>query len=162
MREINPHTNQKQRFPRRGSQLAAAHDLHVMDIEQPTANLVIVRLGLRFQPPKNLKVVFVPRSSFTNYNWIMQNSPSQGDPDYTGEYQLKFRAIPIGFNLKNAIRNLFFKEQRPVLIYEPFPYKIGDRCAQMFVERIQKFKFEDVEEFEQTERGNGGFGSTGL
>lgn len=162
MREINPYTNDKQRFPRRGTPLAAGHDLFAMDIERVAPDFVIVRLGLHFQPPKNYKIVFVPRSSFTKTTWILQNSPSQGDPDYTGEYQLRFRAIPTGFNLKNSIRNLFYKEQRPVVEYAPFPYKKGDRCAQMFIERIQKFKFEDVEEFEETERGEGAYGSTGI
>jgi dUTP pyrophosphatase len=161
MREINPQTNDKQRFPRKATPLAAGRDLFVMDIEQPTPSFVIVKLGLRFQPPPNYKVVFVPRSSFTKTNWIMQNSPSQGDPDYTGEYQLRFRAIPIGYNLKNAVRNLFSKNKRPEFIYEPFPYKLGERCAQMFLERIIKLRFEEVEDFESTERGNGGFGSTG-
>lgn len=161
IREVDKEGN-KQRFPKRGTPLACAHDLYIKSIEQKTDDLVVVHLGLRFQPPPNYKVVFVPRSSITNTNWIMQNSPSQGDPDFTGEYTIRFRAIPIGVNIKNAIKNLFRREKQQELNYSPFPYKIGERCAQMFLECIQKFKFEEVEEFEPTFRGDNGYGSTGV
>lgn len=155
----------KHRFPKKGSKHSACHDLFAYEIDKSTPNLIIVRTGLRFQPPSNFKVIFVPRSSFTNFNWIMQNSPSQGDADFTGEYTIRFRAIPTGLNLKNAFINLFSKKKRPVLTYDEFPYKQGDRFAQMYLERVQKFKFEDIEnldEFTQTERGEGGYGSTGV
>lgn len=151
------------KLPEKQSLKAAGHDLYAHKIEQVSDNLVIVKLGLKFQPMSNFtKIIFVPRSSFTKTNWIMQNSPSQGDPDFTGEYQLRFRAIPTGVNYKAAFLNLFRRAKRPTLTYDPFPYKIGDRCAQMFIERIFKFNFNEVDSFQQTKRGSGGFGSTGV
>lgn len=150
------------KFPRKGTKLSAGHDLFAKEIIFPTENSAIVKLGLHFQPQsKHFKIVFVPRSSFTKTNWIMQNSPGQGDPDYTGEYQVRFRAIPTGINIKNIILNIFSNRKRNVFKYDPFPYKVGDRCAQMFLERIYRFKFEETTSLEETDRGSGGFGSTG-
>lgn len=46
----------------------------------------------------------------------------------------------------------------------PFPISVGDRIAQMVLEKIYNESFQEVkeEELKQTERGEGGFGSTGI
>jgi dUTP pyrophosphatase len=43
-----------------------------------------------------------------------------------------------------------------------FPYGVGDRVAQIYFEEVLPISFDVVPELEQTERGEGGFGSTGL
>lgn len=108
-----------------------------------------------YQGP-NYRIRIAPRSSFTKYNWILQNSPALGDADYTGEYMLRFRAIPTSGEITGE------KEWEELnLSYDEFPYKVGDRCAQMWVEEVIPIEFEEVEEFKSTERGTGRFGSTG-
>ena len=47
------------------------------------------------------------------------------------------------------------------LSYSKFPYKVGDRIGQIFLEEVIKFEFEEVSELSNTERGVGGFGHTG-
>ena len=50
----------------------------------------------------------------------------------------------------------------PLLEKTNFPYKVGERIAQMYIEKVNNFEFEEVNELDQTERGSGGFGSSGL
>lgn len=45
---------------------------------------------------------------------------------------------------------------------ESWDYKIGDRIAQLIIIPYPQIEFEEVEELSQTERGIGGFGSSGL
>ena len=42
------------------------------------------------------------------------------------------------------------------------PYAIGDRIAQIYFEKNVQVAFAEVEELDQTGRGSGGFGSTGI
>lgn len=134
-------------IPKKASELAGGWDVVVTEIIQESEDFVICKLGFSLQPPKNYKVTLVPRSSLTKTNWIMQNSPGLGDPDYTGEYQYRFRSLPIGFS--------HYK-----LNYPKFPYNIGDRIGQLYLEEIIQIEFEEVKELSESERGEGGFGST--
>lgn len=45
---------------------------------------------------------------------------------------------------------------------KPFTINEGDRCAQLILERIQMTDIEEVETLDETVRGAGGFGSTGI
>ena len=45
---------------------------------------------------------------------------------------------------------------------EPFTVEPGMRIAQMLVQRYETVEWEEVDELERTERGKGGYGSTGV
>lgn len=139
-------------IPKKATELAAGHDVTVTEIIQESEDFVICKLGFALTPPPGYKVVLVPRSSLTKTKWILQNSPGQGDEDYRGEYQFRFRALP---------STAYIKYNNGTLIYQDFPYKVGDRIGQMFIEKVIDFEFEEVEELSVTERNTGGYGSTG-
>jgi dUTP pyrophosphatase len=139
---------------------AACSDVVATEIEYaPGDNKATVKLGIAMAIPKGYKVCIAPRSSFTKFIWVMQNSPAQIDSDYRGELMLKFTAIPA-----KVITTTGFGEQtlkQPKTLYTAFPYKIGDRVGQMWLEKIVDYTFKEVEELDETKRGEGGFGSTG-
>jgi dUTP pyrophosphatase len=135
------------KVPQKMSELAAGFDLYASEIDREYG-FAICKLGIGMTPPAGYKIVFVPRSSLTKTQWVLQNSPTQGDEDYTGEYQLRFRCIP----------GYIFETEK--WVHEPFPYKKGDRIGQMFIEKVIDFTFEEVAELKETTRGEGGFGST--
>ena len=139
-------------IPKKTTELAAGHDVTVTEIIQESQDFVICKLGFALIPPSGYKVVLVPRSSLTKTQWILQNSPGQGDEDYRGEYQFRFRALPIGVNQKMS---------GFTLLYPDFPYNVGDRIGQMFIEKVNNFEFQEVQELSATERNTGGYGSTG-
>ena len=133
--------------PFKATKGAACHDVVARSIEfSNDGRLATVKLGIHMTPPSGFKIVFVPRSGLTSSPWVLQNSPAQGDEDYTGEYMLKFRYIG----------------KEGVFAAHTFPYQVGQRCAQMFIEKVYDFDFEIVDSLNETDRNEGGFGSTGI
>jgi dUTPase len=47
-------------------------------------------------------------------------------------------------------------------LFEPLPYNVGDRVGQVYFIPVLPIIFEEVEELDETQRGEGGFGSTGI
>ena len=131
-------------LPKRGSELAGGWDVTVTEIIEKELGFVVCKLGFALQPPVDHKVTIVPRSSLTGTLWVIQNSPGLGDPAFNN----------------GVIGGGAFS--RPASIqYPPFPYAIGERVAQMYIEEIIPIEFEEVETLSETERGEGGFGSSG-
>lgn len=122
---------------------AACYDVKVTRIENKN-NLVICYLGFSTEIPENWKGVIVPRSSQTKTKWAMLNSPGQVDCDYRGEWQVRFTYLG-----DDDIMN-------PV-----FPFQIGDRVAQIYFEPVYQPIFILYDELSVTQRGPGGFGSSG-
>ena len=102
---------------------------------------VMVPTGLYFQIPDGYEIQVRPRSGLAAKHGItVINTPGTIDPDYRGE--LKVLLV----NLSN----------------EPFALQPGERVAQLVFARYQRLAWEETVELEATERGAGGFGSTGL
>lgn len=124
-----------------GSKGAACFDIVAKSINYlPSTEIMVVHTGLYFAIPEGYKLTVQPRSSFTGCDWVLQNSPAQIDSDYRGELILKFKQFGTG----------------------NFPYKEGERCAQGAIEEVIQANFQVVSNLSQTDRGTGGFGSTGL
>lgn len=99
-----------------------------------------VSTGLAIQLPNGYELQIRPRSGLAFKNGItILNSPGTIDSDYTGE---------IGVLLYNTTAKKVFIEK-------------GDRIAQGIISKHETASFTLVEELETTERGEGGFGSTG-
>ena len=105
---------------------------------------IVVGLGFKTEIPKGYKGIIVPRSNLTKFHWILNNSYGVIDSDYRGEWMAVFTALE-------------FSE-----LIQPFPYNVGDRVAQIYFEEVLPVSFDVVPELESSERGEGGFGSTGL
>lgn len=141
-------------IPTKATELAGGFDVKVTRIEKIGDDLVICYLGFGLQPPNNYKITLVPRSSLTNTKWILQNTPGLGDADYINEYQLRFRALP------ESISKSWYEGQSQKLTYPSFPYEVGDRVGQIYLEEVIPTKFVEVDELVETNR-TGGYGSTG-
>lgn len=128
--------------PTKGSQEAACWDVYAANIKQIDFGRYEVDLGFATEIPEGYKGVIVPRSSITKTDLIMQNSPAQIDSDFRGTWKIKFLYIT---DIGNG----------------DFPYQIGDRVAQIYFEEIKPFKWDLVSILSDTNRGSGGFGSTG-
>jgi len=133
---------------------AACADVVATEIVKQDSYNVTVKLGFATEIPEGYKGVVVPRSSFTQKGWVMQNSPAQIDSDYRGEWMLKFQSLT--FDAVSTRHNLID------LLPEDFPYEVGDRVAQVYFEKVEQAEFVVVDDLESTQRGEGGFGSTGV
>jgi dUTP pyrophosphatase len=137
-------------IPTRATEYAGGWDVVCTSIERESDDFYICKLGFSAALPQGYKLTIVPRSSITNTQWIMQNSPGLGDADYRGEYQIRFRALPE--KVRSATTNLY---------YPDFPYKVGDRVGQVYLEEVIPIEWEEVDDLSNTKRDIGGFGSTG-
>lgn len=97
--------------------------------------------GLSFEiPPGYVGLVF-PRSSITTKSTLMLgNAVGVIDSDYRGTVKFQFRNV----------NNMAGKK-----------YKVGDRIGQIIIMPYPAVNFEEVSELSNTDRGEGGFGSTG-
>ena len=131
------------RMPIKGSEHAAAYDVYAHSITEANGK-VTVGLGFKTEIPKGYKGIIVPRSNLTKFRWVLNNSFGVIDSDYRGEWMAIFTKIDNSYS------------------DDPFPYNVGDRVAQIYFEEVLSISFDVVPELEQSERGEGGFGSTGL
>lgn len=101
----------------------------------------LIPTGLQMALPQGYEAQIRPRSGLAWRNGItMLNTPGTIDADYRGE--VKVLAI-------NHSEELFTVNH-------------GDRIAQMVIAPVQQCTVEEVEELPESERGEGGFGSTGV
>lgn len=88
--------------------------------------------------PLDIAVTFRPRSSVYKTGMMLANTPPTGDEIFTGEYKLIFYHV-----MKDLPR-----------------YRVGDKIAQLHLDFTFPANFVEVETLDETERGDGGFGST--
>lgn len=117
-----------------------APDLRGSGIDIAPGARALVPTGLRMAIPAGYEVQLRPRSGLALKHGItLPNSPGTIDSDYRG---------PLGVIVMNAGD-------------APFHIGHGDRIAQMIVAPVLLADFKVVEDLEETQRGAGGFGSTG-
>ncbi len=101
----------------------------------------LIPTGLRIALPEGFEAQIRPRSGLALKKGItLLNTPGTIDADYRGE---------IGVILAN-------------LSAEPFTVADGDRIAQMVIARYERAEWHAVTELDATERGEGGFGHSGI
>ena len=101
----------------------------------------VVGTGLYMQLPRGYEAQIRPRSGLAAKHGItVLNSPGTIDADYRGDLGV------ILVNLSN----------------EPVTVKHGERIAQMVISKHEQAEWVEVDQLDETSRGSGGFGSTGV
>lgn len=131
-------------LPAYGTPLSAGMDVRAF-IDQPIVlqplQRVLVPTGLYIQLPPGHECQIRPRSGLALKHGItVANAPGTIDADYRGEIKV------ILINLSQ----------------EPFVINDGERVCQMVIANYTHVEWEPVEEIDETERGEGGFGHTGI
>ncbi len=136
-------TDHNARMPTKGSAHAAGWDLYCL--EETVVNFrssVKLRTGLRVAIPEGYEGQVRARSSLGSKGLILPHSIGTIDADYRGELFVLMTWIGQG---------------------ESYKVKSGERIAQLVIAPIPNVQFSEVgvDELGETERGEGGFGSTG-
>ena len=106
----------------------------------PAGSSAMIPTGLFFEIPQGYEVQVRPRSGLAAKNGVtVLNTPGTIDSDYRGEIKV------ILINLGN----------------QDFTINSGDRIAQMVIAPVIQASFTITDSLSETERGSGGFGSTG-
>ena len=117
----------------------AGMDLTSTTIISHTTDQVTYGIGISLEIPKDYVGLVFPRSSIRKYDIELTNSVGVIDSGYRGEIQLTFNKV----NSKTTI------------------YNVGDRVGQIMIIPYPKINFVESDELTITERGEGGFGSSG-
>lgn len=99
--------------------------------------VVTYKTGIALEIPEGYVGLLFPRSSIYKKDLTLSNSVGVLDSGYRGEVMFKFR--------KTSYHD----------------YEVGDRVGQLIIIPYPQIEFEEVEELSDTERGNGGYGSSG-
>jgi dUTP pyrophosphatase len=165
VKRLFPTEDAQPQLPTRGTEDAACFDFYASRIEQKAPNLFIVHLDIAVEIPKGYVLSMQPRSSNTLKSAVMGNSPAQIDADYRGPIQIRYEMIPDGISealaewaVSSTAENFPFGKE---FQYPVFPYNVGDRVVQGRLEVLVPTTVVEVEELSDTDRGSGGFGSTG-
>ena len=97
---------------------------------------------LAFEIPRGYVGLLFPRSSNAKKSLVLSNSVGVIDSGYRGEVTLKFREL-VGTP------------------YADDDYKVGDRVGQLIIMPYPEVNFVEVDELAVSDRGQGGYGSTG-
>lgn len=136
--------NSKYDLPSYATEFSAGLDLRANITESKTIDTLercLIPTGLKIGLPEGFEAQIRPRSGLALKHGItVLNSPGTVDADYRGE---------IGVILVN-------------LSDKPFTINPGERIAQMVIARHEQAQFIEVDSLSESERGEGGFGHTGV
>ncbi len=129
------------RMPTYATEGAAGMDLHALKFSMiHPREWALIDTGVSIALPAGYEAQIRPRSGLAARDGItVLNAPGTIDSDYRGEIKVC---------LINHSPN-------------SFPIRAGDRIAQLVIAPVARATFEQVDSLDETERGAGGFGSTG-
>lgn len=141
--KVNIINRSRHALPAYATALSAGMDLRA-NIDSPITlrplERSLVPTGIYIALPPGHEAQIRPRSGLaTKHGITVINSPGTVDADYRGELRVSL------VNLSN----------------EPFTIEDGERIAQMIVARHETVEWNEVDTLDETERGAGGWGSTG-
>lgn len=116
----------------------AGMDLYSVRMEKDKNGNDVHYTGLAVEIPEGHVGFLFPRSSISKTSCSLRNAVGVIDSGYRGEIMVKF----------GCMSNLDC-------------YRVGDRVAQLIIMPYPQIELEEVEELSDTDRGEGGFGSTG-
>jgi dUTP pyrophosphatase len=138
------------KLPIKGSLHAACYDVYAHSINVGPSGKVVIGLGFATEIPEGWKGIIVPRSNLVKHQWVMNNSIGVIDSDYRGEWMI-------------ILTHISNNSAYPVtLLGSTFPYKVGERVAQIYFDKVEEVELSEVAEIASSDRGEGSFGSTGL
>lgn len=132
--------NELAMLPTKAHATDAGFDLYATSKIYDNDGNVVYGCGLAFEIPEGYMGLIFPRSSNAKKSLILSNSVGVIDAGYRGEVTAKFKRL------------------YPISQGE---YAIGERFAQLIVMPIPAVEFEEAEELSESERGVGGYGSSG-
>lgn len=124
-------------IPTYATQGDAGMDLYVAGVEYIDEDHVRYKFGIALEIPEGYVGMVFPRSSIYKQKQILTNCVGILDSGYRGEVM----AVMLGTSSSS--------------------YTLGDRAAQLIIMPYPYIEFEEAEELSITERGVGGYGSTG-
>jgi dUTP pyrophosphatase len=136
--------DEKAVIPTKAHTWDACYDLTAVSLKLDIdKNFVQYDTKLALEIPRGFAGLIYPRSSVSNYTLALCNSIAVIDSPYRGSILLRFRIV---------------RAQNQELKI----YSVGDRIGQLFIVPTLSVNFIEVNELDETDRGSGNFGSSGV
>lgn len=139
----------------------AGIDLTATSITYDKDKNVVYGTNRAFEIPEGYVGLLFPRSSNSKKDLLMSNSVGVIDSGFRGEVQVKYKtSLEVsGSRVKNDntevdLTSVTFGHKLNI-------YDINERIGQLIIIPYPKVQFEEVSELSETDRGSGGYGSTG-
>lgn len=150
--------NDKAVMPRKAHPSDAGLDLVATSKRIDEMGNIVYGTGLAFEIPEGHVGLIFPRSSISKTNIVLTNSVGVCDCHYRGEVMAKFKPITTAHEFHTPRGEV---ERYIDMDGSPKDYEVGERIAQLIILPIPEIELEEVEELSDTDRGTGGYGSTG-
>lgn len=125
----------------------ACLDLTATDVYHDAFGNMVCEIGIAIEIPEGYVGLIFPRSSITRKVLMLANAVGVIDSGYRGPLKVVFKPAP-AFKMDSFLSNMA-------------EYTAGERVAQLMIIPTPDIQLEVVDELSETERGEGGFGSTG-
>ena len=137
-------------LPTKAHATDAGYDLYAHSKSYDNNGNVVYGSGVAMEIPKGYTGLVFPRSSNAKKDLLLSNSVGVIDSGYRGEVLFKFKPSSV--------------IEKPDLAYIPesiAKYEIGERIGQIIIIPYPDVEFVEVEELDDSDRGTGGYGSSG-
>lgn len=148
-------------IPKKAHATDAGFDLYATSFryDKEEGNLVY-GTGLAFEIPEGYVGYIFPRSSISRKDLMLPNSVGVVDAGYRGEVTFKFKvAVRVHEYTTRINKHTAYSPQ--LNFYGNDIYKVGERIGQLIIMPIPGIEFEESDELSDSERGTGGYGSSG-
>jgi len=142
-------------MPKKAHESDAGYDLTAVSRKVDEDGTIVYGTGLAMEIEVGYVGLVFPRSSIANKDIVLSNCVGVIDSGYRGEVMAKFKPS-LSFAEFPGLPESVHVHMR----YED-SYKIGDRIAQLVIMKLPDVQMMEVEELGKSERGTGGYGSSG-
>lgn len=126
-------------MPKKAHESDASYDVYAAEVRWENENAIAYGLGFKLELERGIRADLKARSSIYKTGMILSNGIGTGDPGFKGEYGAVFYKITP--NCK--------------------PYQVGERIGQISFEKIREVNFDTSVDLSHSDRGEGGYGSSG-
>lgn len=132
-------------MPRRAHASDAGWDLVAVSRKVDADGAVVYGTGLAMEIPEGYVGLVFSRSSVAKKDLVLSNCVGVIDSGYRGEVLAKFKLLD------------------PLIKHDEYHwYNVGDRIAQLVIMRLPEVEMVESEDLSESDRGEGGYGSTGM
>lgn len=135
-------------IPTKAHPTDAAYDLTAVSHSFDEYGNIVYGFGIALEIPEGYAGFIYPRSSVCKYGLALTNCVGIIDSSYRGEITAKFKPT------------LYFEDDGGITIGDK-EYNVGDRIAQLIIRKVENADFIETDTLSDTDRGTGGYGSTG-
>ncbi|MEG2307279.1 MAG: hypothetical protein RSB94_08065 [Erysipelotrichaceae bacterium] len=150
-------------IPTYSKQGDAGMDLTAVSCEYDSDDNICYDTGLAFEIPEGYVGLIFPRSSLSKQDLLLTNHVGVIDSGYRGSVSFKFKYTKPSYDLNEDFEGLDDDKHWRVKLSHSNQkeYKVGDRIGQIIIVPYPQVSFVEVDALSDTERGQGGFGSSG-